>query len=193
MPNEYHAGSQGVDFGVWNELQARGHEIMPHGFKHANKQGLPFAESQDLIRRCLEIFSEKLDGFEPKESVFNFPYNLSTPELEEWLPTVVKAYRTAGGGLNPLPHEGQVKLTTTGYGPENCEKHLDDQIEQLLSRPSGWLIYNTHGVDDEGWGPIGSDYLDCLLERLSSIETVEILPTCRALSKYSQPNSVADS
>lgn len=35
------------DFGLWNDLQARGHEIMPHGYKHANKRSLPFAEAKD--------------------------------------------------------------------------------------------------------------------------------------------------
>ena len=32
--------------------------------------------------------------------------------------------------------------------------------------PSGWLCCNLHGLDDEGWGPIGSDALERLLERL---------------------------
>lgn len=46
---------------------------------------------------------------------------------------------------------------------------------------SGWLVYNTHGLDDEGWGPIGSDYLDKLLERLLKIKTVEIIPAGKAM------------
>src|SRR5262245_22487247 len=46
LPNEYHNFPVG-DFGLWNELQARGHEIMPHGYKHANKKMLPFEEAKD--------------------------------------------------------------------------------------------------------------------------------------------------
>ena len=38
-----------ADFGLWNDLQARGHEIMPHGYKHANKRNLPLAESQEPV------------------------------------------------------------------------------------------------------------------------------------------------
>jgi peptidoglycan/xylan/chitin deacetylase (PgdA/CDA1 family) len=181
VAEQYEWGTDRGDFAVWNELQSRGHEIMPHGYQHANKAELPFAKARDLVLRCLDIFDEKLDGFARDRAVFNFPYNQSTPELEVWLPTVVRAFRTSGGGLNPLPHRGLTKLTTTGFGPENCEDHLDQQIEALLSQPEGWLIYNTHGLDDEGWGPIRGSYLEQLLARLSAIESVRVLPTAAAL------------
>jgi peptidoglycan/xylan/chitin deacetylase (PgdA/CDA1 family) len=179
----YHAWKRG-DFGLWNELQARGHEVMPHGYRHANKAQMPFAEAKDLILRCLDVFSESLEGFIPEEAVFNFPYNVSTPELEAWLPTVVRAFRVGGDGINPLPHEGATRLTCTAFGPENCEQHLDERIAALLSRPAGWLIYNTHGLDDEGWGPIGSAYLERLLESLVSMEPARVLPAGKALAQF---------
>jgi peptidoglycan/xylan/chitin deacetylase (PgdA/CDA1 family) len=181
LPNEYHAWPAG-DFGLWNELKQRGHEIMPHSYKHADKSAMPFNQAKDLILRCLDYFSKELRGFEPKEAVFNFPYNRSTPELEAWLPTQVRAFRTGGGGINPLPHKNQVKLTCTGFGPGNCENHLETEIEKLLARDSGWLVYNAHGLDDEGWGPIRSFFLEKLLERLLAIDSVKILPAAKALS-----------
>ena len=181
LPNEYHQSPVG-DFVLWNELKARGHEIMPHGYKHANLSQMPLSEAQDLTLRCFDIFLEELDGFDPKEAVFNFPYNASTPELEAWLATQVKAFRTGGNPINPLPHKGQIKLTCTSFGPGNIDDHLGDQIERLLSMPSGWLIYNTHGLDDEGWGPVSSAFLERLLARLIEVESVAILPAGRALS-----------
>ena len=183
LPNEYHNWPVG-DFDLWNDLKARGHEIMMHGYKHAHKNEIPFIEGRDLILKCIDYFSKKLKGFEPKQSIFNFPFNASTPELEEWLPTQVKAFRTGGSPINPLPHKDQVKLTCSAFGPDNCERHLDSEIEKLLQQPSGWLVYNTHGLDDEGWGPIRSKHLDDLLKRLTSIKTVEIIPAGRALSKF---------
>lgn len=174
-------GTDRGDFGLWNKLQARGHEIMPHGYQHANKTEMPFEEAKGLIGRCLGIFGEKLEGFDAKKAVFNFPYNQSTPELEAWLPSVVRGFRTGGGGLNPLPYPGMTKLTTTGYGPDNCEDHLDGEIERLLGQPEGWLVYNTHGLDEEGWGPIGAGYLEGLLERLVG-QGVEVLPAGVALA-----------
>lgn len=180
-PGKYIGGSPRGDFALWNELQARGHEIMPHSYKHANLPELPFAEAQDLILKCLDVFTEELEGFDPRKAVFNFAYNASTPELEAWLPSAVMAFRTGGGGINSLPAGSTVKLTCTSYGPENCENDLDEQIDLLLSKPSGWLIYNTHGLDNEGWGPIRSSYLERFLERLVKIETVRLVPAGKAL------------
>ena len=171
------------DFALWNELKARGHEIMPHGYRHANKRSLPLAEAKDLVLRCLDVFDKELKGFDRKGSVFNFPYNASGPELEAWLPEQVRAFRTGGGGINPLPHKGQVKLTTTSFGPGNCEAAIDREVEKLLAKESGWLIFNTHGLDDEGWGPLRADFLERLLGRLLAIESVEILPAGRALAR----------
>ena len=188
-PDHWLAGTPKGGFALWNELQARGHEILPHGYRHIDKSTVPLAEAQQLILDCLAVFARELANFQPRETVFNFPYNRSTPALEAWLPSVVKAYRTLGTGLNPLPYPGQVRLTTTGAGPGNCETHLDHLIEELLARPDGWLIYNTHGLDEEGWGPIGADYLDRLLSRLLTIPSVRILPTAKALALANQlPN-----
>lgn len=172
------------DFPLWNELKKRGHEIMPHGYRHENLRQMSFEEGKGLIRRCLDVFAEKLEGFDSKQAIFNFPYNASTPELEKWLPTQVRAFRTDGGAINPLPHKGQTKLTCTSFGPGNCEAAIDREIERLLANDSGWLIFNTHGLDDEGWGPIRATYLERLLERLLAIDSVEILPAGMALAKY---------
>ena len=177
----YHNWTKG-DFKLWNELQARGHEIMPHGLIHHNLANMPLADAQRSITRCLEMFTQELENFQAQQAVYNFAYNASTPEIEAWLHGLVKAFRTGGDAINPLSHRGQFRLTTSAYGPENCEWHLDEQIDRLLAQPSGWLIYNTHGLDDEGWGPIRGEYLESLLERLSGTQGVTILPVGRALS-----------
>ncbi len=185
VDDPYHHWPKG-NFELWNELQERGHEIMPHGLIHHNLASMPLAHAQNSITRCLEIFSQELKNFQAQEAIYNFAYNASTPELEAWLTGVVKAYRTGGDAINPLPHAGQVKLTTSGYGPENCEWHLDEQITMLFTQPSGWLIYNTHGLNEEGWGPIRAVYLEKLVEKLSSMDGVTILPVGKALSTPSR-------
>ncbi|MGW8179161.1 MAG: polysaccharide deacetylase family protein [bacterium] len=171
------------DFALWNELQDRGHEIMPHGYQHAHLANLPLDKAKNLILRSLDLFSKELRGFEPMKCVFNFPYNQSSPELEEWLPSVVMAFRAHGknGILNAVPGPSTVKISTGGWGPENAEKHVDETLEKLLARPSGWMVYNLHGLDEEGWGPIGSEYLERLLARLRMIDSVRVVPTARAL------------
>lgn len=183
-PDKYQQDTGRGDFTLWNELKQRSHEIMPHGYKHANKATLPLAQAKDLILRCLDIFAKELKGFDAKEAVFNFPYNASTPELEAWLATQVKAFRTGGDSINPWPQKGRARLTCRSAGPDNCEKVLDRDIERFLARDSGWLIFNLHGLDQEGWGPVRATYLDALLARLTAIESLDILPAGRALAKY---------
>lgn len=182
IPDEWQVTEKG-DFVLWNELKSRGHEIMPHGYKHANKAQMPLAEAKDLINRCLDYFSKNLKGFKAEESIFNMPYNASTPELEVWLAVQVMAFRTGGPGINPLPHKGQKKLTCSAFGPGSTEEFLEKEIDALLKQPSGWLIYNTHGLNGEGWGPMTSDFLDRLLGKLTKIDSVAVLPAGRVLSE----------
>jgi len=180
LPNEYHGWPVG-DFDLWNELQSRGHEIMPHSLKHSNLKELPFNEAKELVLRCLDVFEKKLDSFNPSKAIFNFPYNQSSPEIEEWILNEVMAFRTGGSEVNELPYKGMSRLTCTSFGPENIDKHLESRIQNLLSLPEGWLIYNTHGLDDEGWGPVSSAYLDDLLSRMSYLDHVAVLPVGQAL------------
>jgi len=184
-PPDYPSVLRG-DFGLWNELKSRGHEVMPHSYKHANLRQLSFEEARGLIRRCLDVFAKEFKGFDAKKAIYNFAYNASTPELERWLPTQVRAFRTGGGAINRWPHKGQTKLTCTSFGPGNCEHAIDREIDKLLALESGWMIFNTHGLDDEGWGPIRATYLDRLLQRLVEIESVDVLPAGVALLKYAK-------
>lgn len=173
-PDKWHDHPVG-NWALWNELQSRGHEIMPHGLVHADLSSVPFNVAQNMILTSLNIFGEKLHNFNPKKAIFNFPYNRSTPELEEWLKEEVMAIRVGGPAINPLPHKGQFRLTCTTYGEENIDKHLNDEVNKLLELPEGWLIYNTHGMNEEGWGPISSKALESLLDKLKGIESVSVV------------------
>jgi peptidoglycan/xylan/chitin deacetylase (PgdA/CDA1 family) len=180
-PDEtWHTGWRKGDFGLWNELQARGHRVMPHGYRHANRADLPLAEAQRLIERCLDVFAAELDGFEASESTFAFPYNRSNPTLEAWLGGQVRAFRTGGDAVMPLPRPDQQRVTCVSFGPERCDDHLTQTVDSFLAGPPGWLCYNLHGLDGEGWGPVGSSTLDRLLERLVA-RGVQVLPIADAL------------
>jgi len=180
LPNEYHRWPTG-NFELWNDLKAKGHEIMPHGLKHEDLTKCALQEAKDSVLRCLDIFTEELKGFKAKESIFNFPYNASTPELEEWMKTQVRAFRTGGNFINPLPYKGLQRLTSSAGGPGNVDQYLQAAVTQFLEGPPSWLLFNAHGLDDEGWGPISSSFLDELLCELTKNAKVRILPVCQAL------------
>jgi peptidoglycan/xylan/chitin deacetylase (PgdA/CDA1 family) len=178
--DDWHRRWRKGDFGLWNELEARGHRVMPHGYRHVNKAEVPLREAQRLIEACLDVFRAELAGFEASEATFAFPYNRSTPEIEAWLGGRVRAFRTGGDPVMPLPRPGQQRVTCVGFGPEPCDDHLSAAIESFLAGPPGWLCYNAHGLDDEGWGPLGSDTLDRVLEDLVA-RGVPVLPIAAAL------------
>jgi hypothetical protein len=81
----------------------------------------------------------------------------------------------------PLPRSGQRRLTCTSFGPGRCGEHLEGAVEELLGRPSGWLCFNLHGLDDEGWGPVSTATLERLLERLLGHGDTRVLPAGAAL------------
>ena len=163
------------DFGLWNELQARGHVIQPHGYDHSDLAEMLLAQAQENILRCLKVFRKSLDGFDARRTVFNFPYNVSTPELDAWLPQIVRAFRVGGETTMPLPTRNTTRLTSPAS--EDAEAMLDRCLEALFAQPDGWLLYTAHGLDDEGWGPLRSTYLENLLARLLQRDDVRILPT----------------
>ncbi|HLF32838.1 MAG TPA: polysaccharide deacetylase family protein [Cyclobacteriaceae bacterium] len=185
-PENYMPGNKLGDFGLWNEFLKRGHEVMPHGWAHENLMEMPIEEAKALITKSIDYFSEHLDGFDPSKAVFNFPFNASTPELNEWTVTRVRAVRTIVRALpnNPFPDKDLRILDCTSHGPDNIDKQLDMLIDGFLKSEGGWFIFNTHGLDDEGWGPMSSGYLDELLARLKNIPFIEMLPVGRALEKY---------
>lgn len=181
-PDPYQEGVPKGDFGLWRELAARGHEIMPHGYRHANKAELPFEEAKDLVLRCLDVFTAELPGFRAEAAVHNLPYNAAGDQLATWLPTVVRAYRVGGSGSNPLPQRELVRLSSTVFGPRNGnEAHFPRVLAELLDRPSGWLIYLMHGLGDEGYGPVREAFLEATLVQLAAIESVAVVPPARAL------------
>jgi peptidoglycan/xylan/chitin deacetylase (PgdA/CDA1 family) len=173
------------DFALWNALAERGHSIQPHGCDHTNKASLPLAQAQDRIQRCLDLFAQHLAGFQTERAIFGYPYNASTPELDAWLPTQVRACRTGGPTRNPLPTSATTRLTTNGW--EDAEPWLVRSIDDLLAHDTGWVIYNAHGLDGEGWGPLRTEFLEQQLDRLLTISDIEILPIRDVLARIDRP------
>lgn len=70
-----------------------------------------------------------------------------------------------------------------GHGPDFCDDYVEMEVNEFLAGPGGWLILNLHGLDEEGWGPVRTSYLDGLLKRLSSISYLDVLPTGEVLKR----------
>lgn len=174
------------DFNDWNGLVERGHEVMPHSWQHLNLARQDAYEAKKLISKCIVYFNENLRGFDPAKAVFNFPFNASTPELDQHALTMVRAVRTRGdGAINPFPIKGtKWILGCESHGPGLSDNWVEEKIHSFLNMDSGWLILNLHGLEDEGWGPLSTEYFTDLLERLIQVKNLEIIPAGMALEKY---------
>ena len=179
------------NFDDWNKLKSRGHEIMPHSWDHKNLTEIPLDEAKENIDKCLAYFKKNLDGYKAREAVYNFAYNASNPELDDYALRKVRAVRTGGwSGLkgtkyNELPDSSRrIRVGCWSYGPDICDNYVESEINEFLSGSGGWLILNLHGLDNEGWGPVSSKYLDGLLKRLVEIRTLDILPTGEILKLW---------
>jgi hypothetical protein len=69
------------------------------------------------------------------------------------------------------------------HGPGNIDNWIEQQVNQFLELPGGWLILNAHGLDDEGWGPTSARFLTNLLDRLVRKEFLEILPAGKVVNR----------
>jgi peptidoglycan/xylan/chitin deacetylase (PgdA/CDA1 family) len=167
------------NFDDWNALKSRGHEVMPHSWKHLNLTEQPLEEAKALIVKCLDYFEAHLDGYKSSEAVFNFPFNASTPELEAFAMSKVLAIRSYGAsaiGDKPKPQTSYRKACWS-KGPENIDQWVENMVNKFLDSDGGWMILNTHGLDKEGWGPMSTAYLESLIARLVKIDKLEIMPT----------------
>ena len=178
------------NFDDWNALKNRGHEVMPHTWRHLNLTQIPLKKAKKNIDKCLDYFGKHLEGYSDKGAVYNFAYNASTPELENHALERVSAVRTGGwlfmkdSMLNAIPiTELPVRLGCWGHGPDFCDNYVEQEVNKFLNSEGGWLILNLHGLDKEGWGPVSTSYLDRLLKRLVEIEHLAVLPAGEVIQK----------
>jgi peptidoglycan/xylan/chitin deacetylase (PgdA/CDA1 family) len=154
------------NFDLWNEFVQRGHRVDPHGWHHDHLDQLPPEQAIDGLRRCLDAFAERLAGFNTAAAVFHYPYNTGTPALHAWLLERVSAVRIGGTGLNDAGELASRVWHCTASGPECCDAHLLAMLDRAVSQRPAALIYNLHGIDGEGWGPVNTDTLSRVLDRI---------------------------
>ena len=165
-------------FEDWNKLKRRGHEVMAHTWDHTNLTEIPLEQAKEHITKCAEAFETHLRGFKASKSVYNFAYNASNAELDAFVLTKFLVARTQGvTPVNPIPTTRKpVRIGCWSQGPGNCDAFFDDALNKFLASEGGWFVFNTHGLDEEGWGPMSSKYLNSLLDRLTKMKHVEVLP-----------------
>lgn len=166
------------DFAMWNDLQQRGHVVHPHGYDHADLSKLSLDEAKLKIERCLDYFREHLRGFSVRDAIYFLTYNRSTPELDEYLLSKVSAIRTTGpeglvgSGMNTQADLEKRVINCAWHGPGRCDDHLMDTLRQAEAKQPALMNYMMHGLDDEGWGPVGEKTLSEALQKIISSDSL---------------------
>jgi len=168
-------GSDYGDFSLWNKLQDNGHFINPHGYNHTDLASIPFEKAIELINKCIDIFSQHLNHYNPENSIFCFPYNSSNKKIEKWVGDKFRAFRT---GYNKFFNAVPNKSTKMIYGDscQDVEKKVTSLLKEFYKLKNGWFVYNLHGLDGEGWEPVSSAFLKQTLEHLLERKDTKILP-----------------
>lgn len=156
------------DFALWNELRRRGHVIHPHGLRHTNLTTVPMSQVADEVDRCLAAFSEKLDGFDARESVWHYAYNSNTAETDAYLLKHVRAVRGEGDGFLDAAALASGAWHSRTFGPGDPTDDLLAHLDLCRTRRPPAFIYSLHGLDGVAWGAIPSSSLERVLETLRS-------------------------
>lgn len=169
------------DFVMWNEFQARGHGIHPHGLDHSDLSAIPFEQATAKIDECFSRFGDQLEGFDPSATPYHLTYNRSTADVDRYLLERVRAIRTCGDGepTDGLSHEGDLSRRTFGctwHGPDYCDDHLLASLQHAEGSASPLFLYMMHGLDGEGWGPIRESGLQKALDFVEQSDTLTYRP-----------------
>ena len=176
QPGEWASHLPKGDFGLWNELQQRGHIVQPHGFTHAKLDELPHEEAVDQAERCLATFEEKLDGFDPRRAIYMYAYNSSTPRLNDRLLTRVHALRQGGSGLLLQREFDSRRWHSDAFGPDDPGPKVLKLLEKARKKRPLVFLHSLHGVDGEGWGAIALPTLRKVLEIITTDDAFEYWP-----------------
>lgn len=164
------------DFDLWNELQSRGHIIQPHGVAHAKLSELPYEQAVGELQTCLDIFGEKLEGFDAKKAVYCFAYNSSTPRLDEWIRPRVRAYRHGGSGFLSDENLRGGNWHSDAIGPHDPGPELLALLDRVRRERPPAFLFSLHGIDGEAWGAIAQGTLRRVLEIVTSDPAMEYWP-----------------
>jgi peptidoglycan/xylan/chitin deacetylase (PgdA/CDA1 family) len=167
-PKDFAPGFVKGDFALWNELQNRGHIILPHGYTHAKLPDLPHEQAVGELERCLDTFAEKLHGFDARNSVYCYAYNSGTKRLNQWLLPRVKALRQGGTGMLSSEELASGVWHSDAYGPDDPGDHLIGLLDRARKAKPDAFLFSLHGIDGEAWGAIALATLRRVLETIQN-------------------------
>ena len=155
------------DFGLWRDLAARGHEIMPHGHRHVHLGQVSDQIARDEIASSLDQFLDGMADEAPEAIIYHCAYNHLPYDLRTFMAERFVAVRAtkANVGRNRLAWSRDDLVFDAAFPmPPDLEAGAKALISDLIGGPPSWQVLCFHGLEPEGWGPIAPSSLAALLD-----------------------------
>lgn len=159
--------NQNLTHGTWSDWKTvldTGHEIGSHSMTHPHLPDIPLDEARRELIYSKRRITQRL-GL-PGSKTFAFPYNHTSPAIEELVEKYYLAGRIGGEGIN-LPGEIEFAHVSSWWPLSTMPTGMTlDKIREAKDKRA-WLVIGLHGVDDEGWHPIPYERMDAILKFLA--------------------------
>lgn len=174
--DDFNRGASHGDWAFWRGHAARGHEVGSHGFSHVNAGAssarfLPWVMAEQVLRSA-----EDLARHVPAtDYTLSMPWNAGSKVSRALARTRFSACRLGSTDLdyNTIHALDLYGLKSWAVEPKHGWSDVRAAVEQMPD--DGWLIFQFHSFDDEGWAPISSGFLEALCEVVADVG-VEVAP-----------------
>lgn len=169
VSERFNAGRDHGTWPFWREIAGLGHEVGSHGFSHLNASGtlarlFPWLVEKDIGRSAQDL-KEQIPGPTPTMSM---PWNAATSRSAQVVRRHFSGCRLGSSRIsyNRLSNLSRFELESWAPRPDDPWDQYVDAVEQLPA--GGWLIFQFHSFEEEGWDPIEPELLERLCELISS-------------------------
>jgi peptidoglycan/xylan/chitin deacetylase (PgdA/CDA1 family) len=160
-----------------------GHDIGCHTFSHYRlDQGSAEEMERDAVRN-IRALEQILDG--KRIEHFSYPFGQISFQAKRLLSGHYKTMRSSRPGINLARSDLYLLRAASIYAPSFDIEAIDSLIKRTVRR-GGWLIFYTHGVDEN------PDSYSCTPEQLnrvidrSKVSGARILPVSDAFETINQ-------
>ncbi|MEC4718506.1 polysaccharide deacetylase family protein [Noviherbaspirillum sp. CPCC 100848] len=144
-----------TDWGIWQDLSRRGHEIGNHSMTHPNFTAAPMTEQmlESEIVQSQRLIEQKV-GVRPL--TFAFPYHLSTARAMALAEQSHMAVRKTANGEDS--YRFAYFDTDRGTDLAGTLRTVNRQLDEAV-QAGGWFVAGGHGIDGDGWSPVTTGFI----------------------------------
>jgi peptidoglycan/xylan/chitin deacetylase (PgdA/CDA1 family) len=163
----YNVGRCHGDWPFWQNVSLRGHEIGSHGFSHMNARGKVAAVAPWLLTRDIRRSFEDIRRQVPHdEYTISMPWNASSAISQRAASAYFSGCVAGDSAVRYNNLSDLDRYSVQAWAPESSHAQEDYRIAIEGIPDRGWLVFQFHSFDQEGWEPITTSHLAWMCELL---------------------------